>query len=93
MLSEHTVLQTTVSFHGEVHSAAYFVEGEAIVANIDGKTMRLRRYKVPASATVRAVLLGALANKERQAHGARLNKEFLGTEKRTKHSWRMTRAI
>lgn len=78
MLSEHTILETTVSFHGAIHSAAYFVEDDAIVANIDGKTMRFRQNKVPASATVRAVLLGVLANKERHAHRSLFTKLSLG---------------
>jgi hypothetical protein len=77
MLSEHMILQTTASFGGKIHSAPFFVEGDVIMANIDGRTMRFRGSKVAPSFTVRTVLIGALANKERLAQRAYSNRRSL----------------
>lgn len=69
MFTENVVQEVAVTYEGEEHKAAYFIENGVIHANINGKNLRLPHGRAPVEQTVKAVLIGMLERQGRLADG------------------------
>lgn len=72
MERQSQVLEVEVEYDGRPHRASYFIEQEAIHANIEGRFLTIPLSSAPAADTVRTVLSGHLSQRSRiQKHASR----------------------
>lgn len=72
MQQESVVLEAEVQHGGQTHTAAYFVEGDVVHAQVGTRVLVAPLAGGDANARVRCLLLGHLMSEERKAqHAAR----------------------
>lgn len=67
MERESMVQEVSVEFDGETYTAAYFVEGNTIHANLQGRILLFPVGNVAPASIVKAVLTGQLMHSARKA--------------------------
>ncbi len=66
MEMQSQVFDVEVEFDGQTHKAAYFVENDIIHAQVEGKMIVSPLGAVPASRTVKALIMGQLLQMKRR---------------------------